>query len=186
MAVIEKVSPEEALERVQGALGDQASVRLNFDHVDVTCDRSKLVDVMTTLRDAEGIRCRYFGFLSAVDRSEFPLEEGQQAPEMPLEVLVHVYSPEFVIQCFVHVPVELTGAVCPSITGVYGGAIWHERECHEMFGIDFEGHPRLVGLYLPEDFEGHPGLRSFKLPSRALVKSWPGAKDPDEAAAGGR
>jgi NADH:ubiquinone oxidoreductase subunit C len=55
-----------------------------------------------------------------------------------------------------------------------------------MYGIDFEGHPRLVGLYLPEDFDGHPGLRSFKLPSRSLVKEWPGAKDPDEAAAGGR
>jgi NADH:ubiquinone oxidoreductase subunit C len=100
--------------------------------------------------------------------------------------LIHVYSPQYGIQVFVHVPVELSGATVPSISGIYGGAIWHERECHEMFGIDFEGHPRLVGLYLPEDFEGHPGLRSFKLPTRTLVKPWPGAKDPDEAAAGGR
>jgi NADH-quinone oxidoreductase subunit C len=54
-----------------------------------------------------------------------------------------------------------------------------------MFGIDFEGHPGLINLYLPEDFDGHPGLRSFKLPSR-FVKDWPGAKDPEEAAGGGR
>jgi NADH:ubiquinone oxidoreductase subunit C len=186
MPVIEKVSPEEALRRVQDTLGATVSARLNFEAVDVTCDRSSLVDVLTTLRDTEGLRCRFFSFLSAVDRSEYPLDEGEQAPEFPLEVLVHVYSPEYVIHCFVHVPVELTGAVVPTITGVYGGAIWHERECHEMYGIDFEGHPRLVGLYLPEDFEGHPGLRSFKLPTRSLVKPWPGAKDPDEAAAGGR
>jgi NADH:ubiquinone oxidoreductase subunit C len=55
-----------------------------------------------------------------------------------------------------------------------------------MFGIDFEGHPRLVNLYLTEDFEGNPGLKSFKLPARTTVKDWPGAKDPEEAAAGGR
>ena len=48
----------------------------------------------------------------------------------------------------------------------------------------FEGHPRLVGLYLPEDFDGHPGLKSFKLPTRTLVKAWPGAKDPAAASSG--
>ena len=56
---------------------------------------------------------------------------------------------------------------------------------HLEYGIDFEGHPQLVHLYLPEDFEGHPGLKSFKLPGRTTVKPWPGAKDPEEAAAGG-
>jgi NADH:ubiquinone oxidoreductase subunit C len=85
----------------------------------------------------------------------------------------------------VHVPVDPESPECPSITAVFRGALWQERECHEMFGIVFDGHPGLSNLYLPEDFEGHPGRRSFKLPSRA-VKDWPGAKDPDEAAAGGR
>ena len=185
MPLLEKVGVEEALGRVKDALGAQAtSVTTNFNSVEVHCDRANLVAVMTTLRDADGIRCRYFTFLSAVDYSEYPVEEGQQARE--LELLVHVYSPEHVLRVTVHVPCELSGAVMPSITGVYGGAIWHERECAEMFGIDFEGHPRLVGIYLPEDFDGHPGLKSFKLPTRSLVKDWPGAKDPDEAAAGGR
>jgi NADH-quinone oxidoreductase subunit C len=85
----------------------------------------------------------------------------------------------------VHVPLDFNRPECPSITDVYVGAQWHERETWEMFGIDFPGHPRLVNLYLPEDFEGHPLLKSFKLPSRS-VKEWPGAKDPEEATAGGR
>jgi NADH:ubiquinone oxidoreductase subunit C len=55
-----------------------------------------------------------------------------------------------------------------------------------MFGIHFTDHPNLTTLYLSEDFEGHPMLKSFKLPARSFVKDWPGAKDPDEAAAGGR
>ena len=185
MSVLERVGVDEAVRRVQEALGSSASeVRANFEYVDVVTDPSNLVAVMTTLRDAEGLRCRYFSFLSAVDYSEFPVDEGEESRE--LELLVHVYSPEHVVKVVVHVPLPMAGAAVPSISGVYGGAIWHERECHEMYGIDFEGHPRLVGIYLPEDFEGHPGLKSFKLPTRALVKDWPGAKDPDEAAAGGR
>jgi NADH-quinone oxidoreductase subunit C len=99
-------------------------------------------------------------------------------------VLIHVYAPERGTEVVVHVPLAAEKPSCPTITGVYAGAMWHERECFEMYGIDFEGHPHLVNLYLPEDFEGHPGLRSFRLPTRTVVKDWPGAKDPEEAAAG--
>ena len=67
---------------------------------------------------------------------------------------------------------------------VYPGANWHEREAHEMFGIDFHGHPNLVALYLPTGFEGHPLRKDFPLLAR-MVKPWPGIVDvepmPDEA-----
>jgi NADH-quinone oxidoreductase subunit C len=172
--------PEDALERVRAAVGDRvADLRLNFDHVDLTCEPGDLVEVLTTLRDVPELACRFFTFLSGVDRSE--LGEGGGG----LEVLIHLYSPEHILHCSIHVPVDADDPRCPSITGVFRGAEWQERECHEMFGIDFEGHPRLSNLYLPEDFEGHPLRKSFKLPSR-VIKEWPGAKDPEEAAAGGR
>ena len=178
--VLERVSAEEALARVQAALGDKVSdAKVNYGTVDCICPPESLVDVARALRDADGLRCRFFSFLSGVDRSEVADNPGG------LEVLLHVYSPENTISVTVHVPVDADNPRCPSITAVYLGALWHERECYEMYGIDFEGHPRLVNLYLPEDFEGNPGLRSFKLPSR-IVKDWPGAKDPEEAAAGGR
>lgn len=182
MPVLERLSPEQALERVRGALGDKASeAELIFDQVDVTCVPDNLVEVMTALRDDPQLECRYFTFLSGVDRSEFGGEEAKGG----LEVLVHVYSPDRGFHVNVHVPVSLDAPVCPSISSLYLGALWHERECHEMFGVEFDGHPHLVNLYLPEDFEGHPLRKSFKLPSR-FVKEWPGAKDPEEAAAGGR
>jgi NADH-quinone oxidoreductase subunit C len=175
-----RLSPEEALERVQSAVGSRArNVRLNFEQVDLVCEPDGLVEVVSALRDDPGLRCRFFTFLSGVDRSQFGDKGGG------LEVLIHLYSPDNVLHCNVHVPVADNEPRCPSISALFSGALWHERECHEMFGVDFEGHPRLSNLYLPEDFEGHPLRKSFKLPSRS-VKEWPGAKDPEEAAAGGR
>jgi NADH-quinone oxidoreductase subunit C len=175
-----RLEPSEALARVERAVGTNASeLRLNHDQVDFVCKPANLVEVMTELRDNSDLQCRFFTFLSGVDRSEFADEPGG------LEVLVHVYSPDEVVHVNVHVPVDMDAPVCPSLTNLFAGAEWHERETHEMFGVEFEGHPHLVNLYLPEDFEGHPLRRSFKLPSR-VIKEWPGAKDPEEAAAGGR
>src|SRR5207244_12811579 len=47
----------------------------------------------------------------------------------------------------------------PSLVGLYPAADWHEREARDMFGIDFEGHPNLVPLLLPEDMTDHFPLR---------------------------
>jgi NADH-quinone oxidoreductase subunit C len=59
---------------------------------------------------------------------------------------------------------------------VYAGADWHERECWEMYGIVFDGHPSLRHLYLPAEFEGHPLRKDFPLLARD-VKPWPGLVD---------
>jgi len=64
------------------------------------------------------------------------------------------------------------GSLAPHI----GGASWHEREAHEMFGIMFDGNDHLIPLYLPDDFEGNPLLKSYPLISRE-VKPWPGDVD---------
>lgn len=50
----------------------------------------------------------------------------------------------------------------PTITGIYAGANWHERETHDFFGIVFEGHPHLIPLLLPEDADFHPLRKDFK------------------------
>ena len=66
--------------------------------------------------------------------------------------------------------------VLPSAVDVYAGAAWHERETHEMFGVDFTGHPGLDRLLLPDSFEGHPLRKDFPLLAR-MVKPWPGIVD---------
>jgi NADH-quinone oxidoreductase subunit C len=81
-----------------------------------------------------------------------------------------------------------------SLTRVWPGAAWHERETFEMFGVTFDGFDDGSGLWLrplllPDGFEGTPLRKAFVLAARAS-KAWPGAKEPgesgDHAAAPGR
>ncbi len=61
----------------------------------------------------------------------------------------------------------------PSVVDIFRGADWHERETHEMYGINFDGHPGMRNLYLPTGFEGYPLRKDFPLLARE-VKPWPG------------
>ncbi|MBW2708236.1 MAG: NADH-quinone oxidoreductase subunit C [Deltaproteobacteria bacterium] len=56
----------------------------------------------------------------------------------------------------------------PSISAIYSGALWHERETMDLFGIHFTGHPDPKPLLLPEDMTGHPLIKEAK--SRASLK----------------
>ena len=49
----------------------------------------------------------------------------------------------------------------PTISHIYGGGNWHERETHDFFGIIFTGHPQLIPLLLPEDAKFHPLRKDF-------------------------
>ncbi|UCM89690.1 NADH-quinone oxidoreductase subunit C [Streptomyces marincola] len=127
---------------------------------------------LTAARD--GLGCTFFDWLSAVDE-----------PGTGFLVLAHVVAlgaPPRRLLLRTVVPHE--AAALPTATGVYAGAAWHERETHEMFGIDFPGHPGLAPLLLPDAFEGHPLRKDFVLAAR-VAKAWPGAKEPGEPGHGG-
>jgi len=54
-------------------------------------------------------------------------------------------------------------AVIASLTHLFKAADWNERECYDMLGIQFDGHPDLRRMYMPEDFEYHPQRKEFPL-----------------------
>jgi NADH-quinone oxidoreductase subunit C len=55
------------------------------------------------------------------------------------------------------------GSPVPSVTGVWRGAAWPEREIHDLFGVDFTGHPGLTRILLWDGFSGHPLRKDFPL-----------------------
>ncbi|MDB5103021.1 MAG: NADH-quinone oxidoreductase, subunit [Fibrobacteres bacterium] len=60
----------------------------------------------------------------------------------------------------------------PSLTGIFSGADWHEREAYDFFGIRFAGHPDLRRLFLDDDFPGHPLRKDFEDPSRIVKRPY--------------
>jgi NADH-quinone oxidoreductase subunit C len=167
--------PEAFSQRVSTKLGDAVGdAKVHFGHIHANVTPDRLVEVVTKLKEDPELDCAYLTFLSAIDWED----EG-------FEVVIALFSYRYLNTVVLKVRLPKENPRLPSITDIYGGANWHERETAEMFGITFDGHPNLVKLYLPEDFEGHPLLKSFKLASRTY-KPWPGAKDPGEAEAGGR
>lgn len=60
-----------------------------------------------------------------------------------------------------------------SVTSIWQGANWHERECFDLLGIVFEGHPDLHRILLPEDWVGHPLRKEYPL-QISREQEWPG------------
>jgi NADH-quinone oxidoreductase subunit C len=127
--------------------------------------RQEWLAALAFARDVAG--CDFFDWLTAVDERD----KG-------LAVVCHLYSIEARQHLLVRTLVAREDPVLPSAATVFRGAGWAERETHEMFGVVFDGHPRLAPLLLPEEFEGHPLRKEFPLAARA--RDWPGAKEPGE------
>ena len=144
------------------------------------------------LKDVHGFD--YFCFLSAIDWLPSPFGRGEDDPSEPaperdstirpgytggdtrMQLLVRIVNSETHLGINVKADVPNDSYTIESISSVFAGANWHEREAHEMFGIGFTGHPDLRNMYLPTDFEGFPMRKDFPLLAR-MVKPWPGIVD---------
>lgn len=84
-------------------------------------------------------------------------------PEGRFEVVYNLYSLKNKKYVRLKVRVEEQDPVVPTVTGIWSGANWHERETFDMMGIRFTGHPDLRRLYMPEEFEHYPLRKDFPL-----------------------
>jgi len=98
----------------------------------------------------ETVGCRFFNFLTAVDWKE----QG-------LEVVARVDNLDENVALMLKTRLGPGVTNCASLTPVYRGAIWMERECFDMFGIHFDNHPDLRRILLDDNWEGHPLLKSY-------------------------
>jgi NADH-quinone oxidoreductase subunit C len=138
--------------------------------------------------------CDYLSYVAGIDWQPAPKQETEDTgdtstPAQPSEmtfgntgssgrfqVIAHVQSTTRHWGVTLKADVDDESPHLDSWVPVYAGADWHERECWEMFGVVFDGHPSLRHLYLPAEFEGHPLRKDFPLLARD-VKPWPGLVD---------
>ena len=98
----------------------------------------------------ETLGCRFFSFLTAVDWKE----QG-------LEVVAKVDNLDDNLALLPKTRLGPGVTNCSSLMPVYRGANWMERECFDMFGIHFDGHPDLRRILLEDSWVGHPLLKSY-------------------------
>jgi len=119
----------------------------------VIIERQGMLEIMAFLKDDPRCAFEMMIDLTAVDR----------LPREPrFDVVYHLKSLTLSQRLRVKVLVPEEGAQVDSIQGLWIAANWYERECHEMYGIDFAGHPGLEPLLLYKGFVGHPLRKDYE------------------------
>jgi NADH-quinone oxidoreductase subunit C len=145
-------------ERLERVLGDlKPELGTSVDEVTVTIPPQSLPEAARRAKEHPDLRFDYLRCLSGVDYQA----DG-------IEVVYHLFSTRLLQKCVLKTRVPGEGEALPSVSGVWAGANWHERETAEMFNVVFEGHPQPEPLLLELDDEGRvvPGpilLKRFKL-----------------------
>jgi NADH:ubiquinone oxidoreductase subunit C len=160
---------DDALNALTGA-GIAATQADSFGPAAVDVPADAWLAAHEVLRDAVGLT--FFDFLTASDE----LTDGFRV----VSHLADFWGGSHVDHLLVRTLIPRDKPVLPTLSDLYAGANWHERETFEMFGITFEDHPNLIPLLLPDGFEGNPLRKEFVLASR-VAKPWPGAKEPGES-----
>jgi len=106
-------------------------------------------EVMQFLRDDPEFQMDYLSFCSAIDWGD------------RLECTYHLWSTAHNHELLVKVPVDRSNPRIPTVSDLWVGANWHERETYDLFGVVYEGHPDLRRILMTEDWKGHPLRKDY-------------------------
>ena len=156
----------------------------------VVLRRTFLLEVVRFLKEDPALQMNYLMDLTAVDYSTFGKRPApaffassgvsvRPSPQIPDEapwpgppdqsrftVVYHFYSMAHKHRLRLMVPVEEADAEVDSLTALWPGANWLEREVWDMFGIGFRGHPDMRRILMYEGFEGHPLRKDYPVKKR--------------------
>jgi NADH-quinone oxidoreductase subunit C len=146
----------------------------NPDAIDpfVVIEAADLVAACRFLRDDPRLKFEFLNCISGVDYLEPDAKKAPKAGFEPhTEVVYHLSS--FTHRHRIVVKIVLprwkankTGELpeVPTVTSVWRGADWHEREVYDLSGVRFTGHPELRRILLSEDWVGHPLRKDYEFP----------------------
>ena len=156
----------------------------------VTIRRERLKEMARTLKEDPAFLMNFLIDATAVDHLTFGKEPGKgtffssgvpvappreipeespwPGPATParFEVVYHFFSVPLMHRARLKVPVEESDPVVDSLTLLWPGADWFEREIWDMFGIRFQGHPNLKRILMYEGFVGHPLRKDYPVNKR--------------------
>ena len=131
-----------------------AAIKESRGDTTVTIARESLLDAALFLRDDPALRYELLTDITALD----------WLPNQPrFDVLYSFRSLEHKTRVCLRVQLNEWDANVPSLTPVFPGANFYERECYDLFGITFTGHPFLRRLILPDYYQGHPLRKDYPL-----------------------
>jgi NADH-quinone oxidoreductase subunit C len=135
------------------------------DDVWICLRKESLVDIATFLRDDPDLRYEFFSECTCCDYSQW---EHERDLNERFEIIYNLFSLKHFSRIFLKVGVDLNERV-PSLVSVYVGAEYPEREIWDLFGVVFEGHPKLERFLLPDDWVGHPLRKEVPLGGEDVV-----------------
>lgn len=113
---------------------------------------SSVVAVCEHLRDDPKFSCRYMECLTGIDWPD----------KNEIHVVVHAFSYKHKHRVVLKVALPRDNPSMPTLSCVWSAANWQERECYDLLGVNFEGHPDLRRIMLPDDWKGHPLRKDYK------------------------
>ena len=161
---------------VRDALGDEAVVGTQFFRGEATLEvqPARVNDVLRHLRDMQ----EPFDFLTSVHGVDYLPQEPR------LGVHYQLLNMERAERLGVKTRVATDEAEVPTVTDIYPGANFQEREVYDMFGVEFSGHPDMRRILMPEDYVGHPQRRDFPMGGEPVLFTFnePAPEGPDSHA----
>jgi len=137
--------------------------------VSVIVKKDRIKEMMRYLHDTPEF---YFDFIEDLCGMDYL---GRKEPRF--EVVYHLLSHRHKHMIRIRAEVPEDDCAIDSVTDIWNGANWHERECFDLFGVSFAGHPDLRRILLPEDWDGHPLRKDYPLKSDLGEKEWKGYKE---------
>ena len=122
----------------------------------VVIEKDSLEKIYRFLHDDSRCAFEIMIDLTAVDRLAMNMNPR-------FEVIYHFKSLTHASRIRIKVPLEEDDCKIASISSIWKSADWYERECFDMFGIIFEGHPDLKRILMYEEFEGHPLRKDYPI-----------------------
>ena len=159
------MEPLEIAERIREVFPEEVLAVSEFrGQVSVTLRKTRIRDVSRYLHDDPEL---YFDYLIDVCGVDYL---GKK--EKRFEVVYHLYSIKHRRMIRLKAEVGEEDLTIDSVTSVWIGANWHERETFDLYGINFSGHPDLRRILMPEDWEGHPLRKDY--PLKGPATEWQG------------